>query len=188
MLLPAVLTCGVCAACREGRENICEHNQMFGNHVDGGFAEFVVAPAKDVYRLPPEIPLEAGSIIADAITTPFHAVVRRGQVVPGDWVLVLGCGGVGLNVVQIAAAIGARVIAVDMAADKLDWARRLGAEVVLDAAQVRAARQGGAPAHRRRRRRRRLRGDRQRRRPRSRRSTACRPAAGWCWSATARSR
>jgi len=95
VLLPAVLTCGVCAACREGRENICDHNQMFGNHVDGGFAEYVVAPAKDVYLLPREIPLEAGSIIADAITTPFHAVVRRGKVVPGDWVLVLGCGGVG---------------------------------------------------------------------------------------------
>ena len=121
-----MLTCGVCAACREGRENICDHNQMFGNHVDGGFAEYVVAPAKDVYRLPPEIPLEAGSIIADAITTPFHAVVRRGKVVPGDWVLVLGCGGVGLNIVQLAAAIGARVIAVDMAADKLDWAGQAG--------------------------------------------------------------
>ncbi len=135
VLLPAVLTCGACPACREGRENICDHNQMFGNHVDGGFAEYVVAPAKDLFRLPDEIPLEAGSIIADAITTPFHAVVRRGRVVPGDWVLVLGCGGVGLNIVQLAAAIGARVIAVDMAADKLDWARRLGAEVVLDASK-----------------------------------------------------
>ena len=135
VLLPAVLTCGACDACREGRENICEHNQMFGNHVDGGFAEFVVAPAKDVYRLPKEIPLDAGSIIADAITTPFHAVVRRGRVVPGDWVLVLGCGGVGVNVVQLAAAIGARVIAVDTAADKLAWAGRMGAEVVIDAAK-----------------------------------------------------
>ena len=135
VLLPAVLTCGACGACREGRENICDHNQMFGNHVDGGFAEFVVAPAKDVFSLPPEIPLEAGSIIADAITTPFHAVVRRGKVVPGDWVLVLGCGGVGLNIVQLAAAIGARVIAVDMAADKLDWARKLGAEVLLEPAR-----------------------------------------------------
>ncbi len=125
----------------------------------------VVAPAKDVYRLPPEIPLEAGSIIADAITTPFHAVVRRGKVVPGDWVLVLGCGGVGLNIVQLAAAIGARVIAVDMAADKLAWAgqaRRGGRD---RRREVRAPRQGGPQAHRRRRRRRRFRGDRQRQDP-----------------------
>ncbi len=132
VLLPAVLSCGSCTACREGRENICEHNQMFGNHVDGGFAEYVLAPAKDVYRLPPEVPLAEGSIIADAITTPFHAVVRRGRVVPGDWVLVLGCGGVGLNLVQMAAAIGARVVAVDVADAKLAWAKRLGAEVTLN--------------------------------------------------------
>ncbi|HVC19070.1 MAG TPA: zinc-binding dehydrogenase [Vicinamibacterales bacterium] len=132
VLLPAVLTCGTCEACRSGRENICEHNQMLGNNLDGGFAEFVVAPAKDLFRLPAEVPLVEGSIIADAITTPFHAVVRRGRVAPGDWVLVVGCGGVGLNVVQIAAALGGRVIAVDLSDDKLAWARRLGAEAVVN--------------------------------------------------------
>ena len=133
VLLPAVLACGACALCRTGRENICEASRMFGNHVDGGFAEFVLAPARDLVRLPPELPLAESAIIADALTTPFHAVVRRGRVAPGDWVLVLGCGGVGLNVVQIAAAVGARVVAVDVSAAKLDWAKRLGAEVVIDA-------------------------------------------------------
>jgi 6-hydroxycyclohex-1-ene-1-carbonyl-CoA dehydrogenase len=132
VLLPAVLTCGTCEMCRIGRENICERNQMFGNNVDGGFAEFVVAPAKDVIRLPAGVPLIEGSIIADAITTPFHAVVRRGRVTPGDWVIVFGCGGVGLNVVQIAAAQGARVIAADVSNDKLEWARRLGAEATIN--------------------------------------------------------
>ncbi len=136
VLLPAVLTCGTCEACRSGRENICEHNQMLGNNLDGGFAEFVVAPAKDLFRLPEEVPLVEGSIIADAITTPFHAVVRRGRVAPGDWVLVIGCGGVGLNVVQIAAALGGRVIAADLSADKLAWATRLGAEAVLNPAET----------------------------------------------------
>ncbi|MDQ7029703.1 MAG: alcohol dehydrogenase catalytic domain-containing protein [Ardenticatenia bacterium] len=71
VLLPAVLTCGTCVLCRTGRENICERLRMFGNHVDGGFAEYVVAPAKDIFRLPEEIPLVEGAIIADAITTPF---------------------------------------------------------------------------------------------------------------------
>lgn len=134
VLLPAVLTCGTCEMCRIGRENICERNQMFGNNIDGGFAEFVVAPAKDVYRLPEEVPLVEGAIIADAITTPFHAVVRRGRVAPGDWALVMGCGGVGLNVVQIAAALGGRVIAVDLAPKKLEWATRLGAVATFDPA------------------------------------------------------
>ncbi|HVB36916.1 MAG TPA: zinc-binding dehydrogenase [Vicinamibacterales bacterium] len=136
VLLPAVLTCGTCDACRSGRENICEHSQMLGNNLDGGFAEFVVAPAKDLFRLPEDVPLVEGSIIADAITTPFHAVVRRGRVMPGDWVLVVGCGGVGLNVVQIAAALGGRVIAVDLSADKLAWAKRLGAEAVLNPSET----------------------------------------------------
>src|SRR5512134_873297 len=68
VLLPAVLTCGHCRPCREGRENICDESRMFGNHVDGGFAEFVVAPAKEICRLPAEIPLEAAAIIADALT------------------------------------------------------------------------------------------------------------------------
>ena len=123
VLLPAVLTCGRCTYCREGRENICEHSVMLGNNVDGGYAEYVVAPAKDVFRLPAEIPLIEGAIIADAITTPFHAVVRRARVAPGDWVVVFGCGGIGLNVVQLAAAVGGRVVAVDVSDAKLERAR-----------------------------------------------------------------
>jgi 6-hydroxycyclohex-1-ene-1-carbonyl-CoA dehydrogenase len=136
VLLPAVLTCGTCEMCRMGRENICERNLMFGNNVDGGFAEFVIAPAKDVFHLPADVPLIEGSIIADAITTPFHAVVRRGRVAPGDWVIVFGCGGVGLNVVQMAAAQGARVIAVDLSNAKLEWAKTLGAGSVLNSGEL----------------------------------------------------
>ncbi len=136
VLLPAVLTCGQCTMCRSGRENICYQMVMPGNHVDGGFAEYVVAPAKDIFHLPAEIPLEEGSIIADAITTPYHAVVNRARVAPGDWVVVLGCGGIGLNLVQMAAALGARVIAVDVVDNKLTWAERLGAAATLNPQQV----------------------------------------------------
>jgi 6-hydroxycyclohex-1-ene-1-carbonyl-CoA dehydrogenase len=131
VLLPAVLTCGRCRACRLGRENICESMKMFGNHLDGAYAEYVVSPEKDVFRLPESVPLEEGSIIADALSTPFHAVTRRGEVRPGDSVAVFGCGGVGMNVVQIAAAAGARVIAVDLSEEKLGWARRFGAAEVV---------------------------------------------------------
>ena len=132
VLLPAVLACGHCVYCREGRENICENGLMLGNHIDGGFAEFVAVPAKDVLRLPDDVPLVEGSIIADAITTPYHAVVRRGRVTPGDWVVVFGCGGVGLSLVQIAAGVGARVVAVDVRDDKLEIARRFGATATIN--------------------------------------------------------
>lgn len=127
VLVPAVLSCGHCTLCRSGRENICENSRMLGNHIDGGFAEYLVVPAKDVFRLPDDVPLVEGAIIADAVTTPFHAVVRRGRVTPGDWVVIVGCGGVGLSLVQIAAAVGARVIAVDVNDRKLDTASRFGA-------------------------------------------------------------
>lgn len=132
ILLPAVYACGHCAACRTGRENICDTMIMFGNNVDGAYAEYLLAPAKDTFHLPDEIPLAEGSIIADAISTPFHAVVNRAQVKPGDSVVVVGCGGVGINVVQIAAAVGGSVIAVDISQEKLDWAKKLGATTVIN--------------------------------------------------------
>jgi 6-hydroxycyclohex-1-ene-1-carbonyl-CoA dehydrogenase len=136
VLLPAVLTCGRCEACRTGRENVCEAGMMLGNHMDGGYAEYVAVPAKDAFHLPPEIPLIEGAIIADALTTPYHAVVNRGHVRPGDAVVVVGAGGIGLNIVQMATAVGARVVAVDVAEDKLAWARRLGAAETVHAPSV----------------------------------------------------
>ncbi len=131
VLVPAVFSCGECRQCRRGRENICERMVMPGNHVDGAYAEYMVAPAKDVLHLPDEIPLVDACIIADAVSTPYNAVKNRGQVRPGDTVAVFGCGGVGLNVVQIAAASGANVIAVDISDEKLEHARRFGAHATV---------------------------------------------------------
>lgn len=132
VLLPAVYACGTCSFCRTGRENICNTMIMFGNNVDGAYAEYVKAPAKDVFILPKEIPLEEGSIIADAVSTPYHAVKNRAEVKPGDTVVVYGCGGVGVNVVQVAAACGATVIAVDISEAKLEWARKMGASYTIN--------------------------------------------------------
>jgi propanol-preferring alcohol dehydrogenase len=136
VLIPAVLTCGRCTFCRLGRENICAHMQMLGNHLDGAYAEYVAVPAKDVLPLPDAIPLEEASIIADAISTPYHAVKNRARVRPGDTVVVFGCGGVGMNAVQLAAAAGGYVIAVDVNERKLDWAREFGAAAVVNASKV----------------------------------------------------
>ena len=150
VLLAPVTTCGACVACRTGRENVCAAQKMIGNNVDGGFAEFVVTAARDAFPLPAELPLEESSVIADALTTAFHAVVRRGAVSPGETVAVFGCGGLGLNVVQVASMIGARVVAVDIDPRKLAVALELGASATIDAREpdvakrVRRETSGGA--------------------------------------------
>lgn len=136
VLLPAVLTCGTCEFCRTGRENICQAMIMIGNNVDGAYAEYVAAPAKDVFHLPKEISLQEGCIIADAISTPYHAVKNRGEVKGGDTVVVFGCGGVGINVVQVAAAFGGVVIAVDISDKKLEWAKTFGASYTVNPRKV----------------------------------------------------
>lgn len=127
VLAPSVWACGHCRFCRTGRENLCTDLVMPGNHTDGAFAEFVAVPAKELVRLPPDLPFEHACVIADAVSTPYHAVKQRGRVRSGDSVAVVGCGGVGLNVVQCAAASGATVIAIDLNDARLALARELGA-------------------------------------------------------------
>ena len=132
VLIPAVLSCGFCDNCRLGRENVCQRQEMVGNNIDGAYAEYIRVPAKDVFRIPDSLALEETSIVADAISTPYHAVKNRGEVRPGDLVAVFGCGGVGINVVQIAAAAGGIVYAVDIDDKKLQLAEKLGASVTIN--------------------------------------------------------
>ncbi|MBI4501753.1 MAG: zinc-binding dehydrogenase [Gemmatimonadetes bacterium] len=127
VLIPAVLSCGRCRYCREGRANLCENLRMLGNNVDGAYAEYVVVPAGEIFLLPDDLPLESACVIADALSTPYHAVKHRGKVSLGDTVAVVGCGGVGLNVVQCAVAAGATVIAIDLNEARLAIASDLGA-------------------------------------------------------------
>ncbi len=136
VLIPAVLTCGKCNFCRIGKENICKDMKMLGNHFDGAYAEYVAVTAKDVLNLPDSIDLENASVIADALSTPYHAVKNRAQVRPGDTVAIFGCGGVGINAVQLATAAGAKVIAVDLSEKKLQWARDFGASETVNASEV----------------------------------------------------
>jgi len=128
VLLPAVFTCGLCKFCREGRENICENMIMLGNTIDGAFAQYIKVPEKDIISMPDDIPLEEGCIIADALSTPYHAVINRAKIRPGEKVLVIGCGGVGINVVQFSVFCGAEVIACDLDDKKLQTAINLGAK------------------------------------------------------------
>jgi 6-hydroxycyclohex-1-ene-1-carbonyl-CoA dehydrogenase len=136
VLIPAVLSCGRCGYCRRGRENLCDNMVMPGNNIDGAYAEFVVIPANQLIPLPDSFDLEQACVIADAISTPYHAVKHRGRVQAGDSVAVVGCGGVGLNVVQCATVAGAQVIAVDLNPTRLETARTLGAVDVVNPADV----------------------------------------------------
>jgi len=132
VLIPAVLSCGRCGFCRQGRENLCANLLMLGNNVDGAYAEYVVAPVSDLVPVPEGLLLERACVIADALSTPYHAVKHRGRVRMGDTVAVVGCGGVGLNLVQCAVVAGARVIAIDVNEQRLETARSLGAAELID--------------------------------------------------------
>ncbi len=136
VLIPSVLTCGQCKFCLEGRENVCKNMIMPGNHIDGAFAQYIKVPEKDIILLPDEISLEDACIIADAISTPYHAVMNRAKVKPDEIVIVFGCGGVGINVVQIAALTGAEVIACDIDENKLKIALELGAKYAVNPAKI----------------------------------------------------
>ena len=136
VLIPPVLSCGRCTWCLTGRGTLCASQVMFGNHRDGGFAEYITIPATAVFRLPEPIPLKEGCIVSDALSTPYHAVVNRAEVRPGQWVAVFGCGGVGLAAVRMAVLAGGRVVAVDISPPKLDLARSLGAAETVNAKEV----------------------------------------------------
>ncbi|MFX0114281.1 MAG: zinc-binding dehydrogenase [Candidatus Hodarchaeota archaeon] len=133
VLIPPVLTCGYCDACAIGRGNLCRNQIMIGNHVDGAYAEFLKVPAREIAKLPSKIPLKEGAIISDAVSTPYHAVTHRARVQPGNSVVVIGCGGVGLGTVQMARAAGGQVIAVDIVPEKLELAAKLGAIETINA-------------------------------------------------------
>lgn len=136
VLIPAVFSCGSCRACRTGRENICDTMIMLGNNIDGAYAEFVAVPSKDLAIVPEGVDLSEIAVVADAVSTPFHAVVNRAKIKPGDTVAVFGCGGVGINIVQIASIVGATVIAVDIIDSKLEKAKKLGASLIFNANKI----------------------------------------------------
>lgn len=136
VLIPPVIPCGECEYCRQGRGTLCRQMVMLGNHRNGGFAEYVAVPVSAVFPLPESVPLEEGSIVSDALSTPYHAVINRAEVKPGQTVVIYGCGGLGLPTVQMAALAGGRIIAVDVIPEKLRLAEKFGSWATVDASQV----------------------------------------------------
>jgi 6-hydroxycyclohex-1-ene-1-carbonyl-CoA dehydrogenase len=158
VIVPAVIPCGECALCRAGRGNACTKQLMPGNDLDGGFAEWVVVPGRGICVVEERGPYSLAdlAVVADAVTTPYQAVVRSG-LAPGGLAIVVGAGGVGGYAVQIAAVLGARVVAIDVDAAKLAAIAPHGADLTLDASALEfktmkkeiadRAREWGCPAH-----------------------------------------
>ena len=153
-----VMPCGACAYCARGRDDLCETffalNRLRGVLYDGesrlrrgdgsplamysmaGLAEYAVVPATAVFPAPRNLPLADCAILGCAVMTAYGAVKNQAQVGPAETVAVVGAGGVGSNVIQLARVFGAaEVIAVDVRDDKLEAARALGATQVVNAAQ-----------------------------------------------------
>ncbi|WP_460778884.1 alcohol dehydrogenase catalytic domain-containing protein [Microlunatus antarcticus] len=138
---PFVLGCGRCAWCAEGNAQVCPDQQQPGFTYAGSFAEQVVvhAAATNLVRLPEAVDLVAAAALGCRFATAFRALTGVARVQPGEWVVVVGCGGVGLSAVMIANALGARVVAVDVSEAARARALELGAAVALPAEEAAAA-------------------------------------------------
>ncbi|MEO7299739.1 MAG: zinc-binding dehydrogenase [Verrucomicrobiota bacterium] len=128
------LFCGQCEFCLRGQESICIKGEILGVHRDGGFAERVVVPSAALVRLPGKVTFESAAALTLAGSTAMHMLTHRAKVSAGDWVLVIGgASGVGSAAIQIAKGLGARVITTASSHDKHEFAKKLGADYVVDA-------------------------------------------------------
>ncbi len=128
--VPFVCGCGRCEYCLAGDAQVCPRQTQPGFTGPGSFAELVAIHAADVnlVSLPASIDFVAAACLGCRFATAFRAVTAHGRIRAGQWLTVHGCGGVGLSAVMIGAALGARVVAVDVAPAALERARGLGAE------------------------------------------------------------
>jgi len=142
--------CGSCEYCITGWETLCEHQHNSGYSVDGSFAEYAVAPAAYVGRLPAGVDFAAMAPILCAGVTSYKGIIET-EARPGEWIAISGIGGLGRVAIQYAKAMGLHVAALDVTEEKLALARSLGAEVAVNAtaadAAVEVVRQTGGGAH-----------------------------------------
>jgi threonine 3-dehydrogenase len=127
------IVCGSCLACRTGNAHVCENTRILGVDVNGGFAEFVAVPAANAWRAPANVPIEVAACmepLGNAVHTAFSGALS------GRNIGVIGCGPIGLFAIGVAKAAGAaRVIASDVSPYRLELARRMHADAVIDAKQ-----------------------------------------------------
>lgn len=125
-----LVACGDCPQCRSGHEQFCPTGQMIGKHRDGGWADFICMPERNLYQLPANVSLEHGAVMMCSSSTSLHAL-RKARLAGGETVAVFGIGGLGASAVQLAKAMGAQdVFAVDINPVKRDLAASFGAHPV----------------------------------------------------------
>ncbi len=134
---PFVCGCGVCRECVSGHQHICDNQFQPGFTGWGSMAQYVAIRYADdnLVRLPDQLGFVEAASLGCRFVTSFHAVVHQGRAKAGEFVVVHGCGGVGLSAVMIASALGTQVIAVDIDNEKLDFAREIGATHTINARQ-----------------------------------------------------
>jgi alcohol dehydrogenase len=131
--IPFICACGTCVQCRAGDHQVCPNQEQPGFTYWGSFAEYVAVPYAmvNLIRLPDEMSFETAAALGCRFATAYRGVTQVAKVRPGEWVVVYGCGGVGLSAVMIAVSRGARVVAVDTNPDALGYAAAAGADRVL---------------------------------------------------------
>ena len=141
VIIAAVIPCGECDLCRRGHGTICRSQKMPGNDIQGGFASHITVPARGLCAVD-ETRLKACgmaladlSVMADAVTTPYQAAMQA-ELSPGSLAIVIGVGGVGGYAVQVARAMGATVIAIDVDSAKLETISAHGASMVFNAGEI----------------------------------------------------
>lgn len=141
-------TCGECECCREGNENLCVKQQITGVTVDGGYAELAKAPASHAIKIPENLsPVEAAPLLCAGVTV--YRALKEVNLSGGKRLAVFGVGGLGHIAVQIGCALGAEVTAIDVAEEKLELAKTLGASTTLNPATVDVVKElrGGGGVH-----------------------------------------
>jgi alcohol dehydrogenase len=135
---PFALGCGTCVDCLAGDQQVCEKQFQPGFTGPGSFAEYVALPFADVnlVRLPDEMEFVDAAALGCRFATAFRGIAKQARLRAGEWVAVHGCGGVGLSAVMIARSLGANVIGVDVADEKLAFASEVGAAHTFNAAVV----------------------------------------------------
>ncbi len=133
--IPFVCACGICLQCHTGQQQICDNQSQPGFTHWGSFAEYTTIEQADMnlVALPESIDYATAASLGCRFATAFRAVVAQGQVNAGQWVAIHGCGGVGLSAIMIAQALGAQVIAIDIADEKLSFAKTIGATATINA-------------------------------------------------------
>jgi len=136
VVVSSIVTCGKCYNCLRGRESICIRKKLLGIHLNGGLAEYMVAPRENLIAIPGNVPFDQASTCTDAVATPFHALITVGKMKLGDTVAIIGLGGLGLHAIQLAKLGGAsKIIAVGRTPSVIERAMKAGANLSVNVSE-----------------------------------------------------